>query len=319
MRAVCLALVAGVVALPAAAKPWRHGVVAPSADAGFALMAEKGGFADKAGLELETVTFPNDALALPALIEGNIDSFEGTPATAILAETRDDVRIVGCPWLGVTQSVFTRPSILAPKDLQGQFIAASAPAELPVLVAEAYLAANSIPTTLVRFAIYPGDEERYGALESGAAAAAIVSVEYLPLAEHAGLKLAARGSELMPNFVRRCIMATGRNLRARREDAIRFLAAEMAALGHALKSRDAELALARAVTGMGHDDPRPAAIFTEAARSNGVAPSLPIPLDRLAAMETVLVRHGALPREFDPRDIVEDDIRDEARNRVTHE
>ncbi len=319
MRAVCLALVAALAASPAAAKPWRHAIVAPAADAGFALMAEKGGFADKEGLELETVTFPNDAMALPALLQGEIDSFEGTPMTAILAQKRDDVRIVGCPWLGVTEAVFTRPSILAAKDLEGQFIAASAPAELADLVAEAYLAANSIPVALVRFARYAADADRYAALEGGAAAAAVVSLDYLPLAERAGLKLAARGSELLPNVVRLCIMASARNLHARREDAIRFLAAEMAALAHALKSRDAELALARAAAGMGRDDPRPAAIFAEAARAGGVTPSLPIPLDRIAAMEALLVKRGALAREFDPRDIVEGDVRDEARDRVTRE
>jgi NitT/TauT family transport system substrate-binding protein len=319
MRAVCLALAAALAAAPAAAKPWRHGVVAPGADAGFAMMAEKGGFADHQGLELEIATFPNGALALAALRSGDIDSLEGAPVMAFLADKRDDLRIIGCSWLGVTESVFARPSILAAKDLEGQFIAAAAPGELPDLVAEAYLAANTVPVALVRFTRYEGDAARYAALEAGAAAAAAVSLEYLPLAEHVGLKLAARGSDLLPNAVRRCLMASAHTLYARREDAIRFLAAEMTALAHALKSRDTETALARAAAGLSRDDPRPAAIFAEAARAGGLAPSLPVPLDRLAAMEALLVKSGALAHEFDPHDIVDDDLGEEARDRIAHE
>lgn len=317
MRAICLALVAMLIASAAHAKPWRHGIVAPSGDAGFAMMAEKGGFADRQGLELETVAYPTDAFALNALVQGEIDSYEGAPGAAILAAAkREDVRIVGCPWLGVTDSLFTHASIATPQDLRGQIVAAAPPPELPDLVAEAYLAANSVPRALVRFAAFASDEDRFAALQSGNAAAAVVSIEYLPLAERSDTRLAARGDELMPNFVRRCIMASERDLRARREDAIRFLASEMAALAHALQRRDEEIALARASAGMKRDDPRPAALFAEAARSNGVAPALPIPLDRLAAMEALLARHGALAREFDPRDMVDDDVRDEARDRL---
>jgi len=302
------------------AKPWRHGIVAPSGDAGFAVMAEKGGFADREGLELDIAVYPDDAFALHDLLQGEIDSYEGAPAVAILAAARhDDVRIIGCPWLGVTESLFTHPGIAAPQDLRGQIVAAGPPPELPDLVAEAYLAANAVPRALVRLAAYASDEERFGALRAGTAAAAVASIEYLPLAERAGFKLAARGDELMPNYVRRCIMASERNLRLRREDAIRFLASEMAALAHALRSRDEEISLTRAASGMKRDDPRPAAIFAEAARGDGVAPALPIPLDRLAAMETLLAKRGALAREFDPRDMIDEDIRDEARDRVARD
>jgi NitT/TauT family transport system substrate-binding protein len=320
MRALPLALVAALTAFPVAAKPWRHGIIAPAADAGFAMMAEKGGFADKEGLELETVAFPREALALPALLSGDIDSFEGAPLAAIrAAANQEDVRIIGCPWLDVTDAVFTRGTILAPQDLQGQIIAAAAPLELPALVADAYLAVNAIPAALVRFAEYGSDRNRFAALQSGVAAAAVVSLDYEPLAERASFRLAARGGELLPKFARLCIVATARNLRARREDAIRFLAAEMTALAHARKDRDAEIALARASAGLAQDDPRPAAIFAEAVKSDEVAPSLPIPLDRITAMEEVLVRSGAITGGFDPHDIIEDDIREEAIDRVAHD
>src|SRR6188472_4803249 len=36
----------------APSKPWKHGIIAPKADAGFLLMAAKRGFAEKEGLKL---------------------------------------------------------------------------------------------------------------------------------------------------------------------------------------------------------------------------------------------------------------------------
>ena len=38
-----------------AAKPWRNGILEAKADAGFIMMADKGGFAEKRGLKMDTV------------------------------------------------------------------------------------------------------------------------------------------------------------------------------------------------------------------------------------------------------------------------
>ena len=48
---------------PAAAqtlKPWKHGIIAPKADAGFLLMAARRGFAEREGLQLELLEVKDD-------------------------------------------------------------------------------------------------------------------------------------------------------------------------------------------------------------------------------------------------------------------
>ena len=65
--------------------PWRHGVLEAKSDAGFVFMPSKGGFAEKQGLKVETMQFKGDALALKALIAGELDTYEGSPGGPMLA------------------------------------------------------------------------------------------------------------------------------------------------------------------------------------------------------------------------------------------
>ena len=57
-------------AAPAQApKPWKHGIIAPKADAGFLLMAAKRGFAEREGLKLELLEVKDDQIGLKALLD----------------------------------------------------------------------------------------------------------------------------------------------------------------------------------------------------------------------------------------------------------
>jgi hypothetical protein len=53
----CAAIIAGLLsAAPCAhaqGQPWRHGIIEPKSDAGFQVMAVRGGFTAKQGLKLE--------------------------------------------------------------------------------------------------------------------------------------------------------------------------------------------------------------------------------------------------------------------------
>src|SRR3981081_253657 len=68
--------------------PWRHGVLEAKSDAGFVFMPSKGGFAEKQGLKVEMLQFKGDALALKALIAGDLDTYEGSPGGAGPARTK---------------------------------------------------------------------------------------------------------------------------------------------------------------------------------------------------------------------------------------
>src|ERR1700704_6706335 len=98
----------------AQAQNWRHAIIEPKGDAGFQVMAVRGGFAAKQNLKLELPTFQNDVIALRGLLAGELDSYEGGAATAILAGSRNaDVKILGCHWQSVVHRVF------APAERQG--------------------------------------------------------------------------------------------------------------------------------------------------------------------------------------------------------
>ncbi len=132
---------------------WRHAIIEPKGDAGFQVMAVRGGFAAKQNLKLELPTFQNDVIALRGLLAGELDSYEGGAATAILAAARNgDVKIVGCHWQTVVHSVFGRAEVKGPQDLKGNTMAISAPNATPDMIGRAYLAQNNVPASEVKFA-----------------------------------------------------------------------------------------------------------------------------------------------------------------------
>ncbi len=295
-------------------QPWRHAIIEPKSDVGFAVMASKAGFAAKQGLNLELPPLQNDGIALRALLACEIESYEGGPGTAIIAASRNaDVKIMGCHWQTVVHSVFARSDLKIPQDLKGAAFAISSPGALPDQIARAYLAQQHVPASDVRFASLGNDGERYKALLGGIVAATVISIEFLPIAERSGVKLLARGSDVIPKFIRLCTISTGKLLSARREDAIRFMAAEMMGFRHALANRQEEIRITREITGAKPDDPRPDFIFEEAAKpKTGVDPTMPIPIDKLEWMQEQLIKLGSMSQPYDIVKMVNTDIRAEA-------
>ncbi len=82
---------------------WRHGTLVPKGDAGFIYMAAEGGFAKAEGLDLKMQAFQNDTLMMKALIAGELDSYEGSPISPLIAGSKGaDVKILGCTWPKLT-------------------------------------------------------------------------------------------------------------------------------------------------------------------------------------------------------------------------
>src|SRR5262249_11630722 len=110
-------------ALPAAAsaqgpKVWRHGVISLKSDAGFVMMPMQHAFASKRGLKIDTVQLKDGALALKALIAGEVDSIDGGAGEGIIAAMRGaDVKIAGCHWPGLPHALFVRGNINTVQDL----------------------------------------------------------------------------------------------------------------------------------------------------------------------------------------------------------
>ncbi len=82
--------------------PWRHALIQPKSDAGILTMPAQGGFFKKVGLDVDVTNVKDDEILLHALIAGDLDSFEGGPGAALIADAHGaDVKIVGCSWLMV--------------------------------------------------------------------------------------------------------------------------------------------------------------------------------------------------------------------------
>ena len=260
MRTWCAAAVMlALVATPAAAqKAWRHAIIEAKSDAGFAMMVTRG-FAEKQGLKLDIMQIKADQIGLKALLAGELDSYEGGPGGAIVAAARGaDVKILGCHWPSLVHGLFAREPVSKIEDLRGKNIAISSPGALPDLLIRAVLEKSGIPASEVKFANMGSDTDRYKALTVGVVDAAIVSTEYLPIAP-ANVKLLATGREALPNFMRVCMITSGKTLAEKPDEAARFLAAEISALRHAVANREEEIKLTFEVTKTKADDPRPGA------------------------------------------------------------
>ena len=314
-----LALMAVTFAAPAAAQqptaqlaPWRHGVLEAKSDAGFVFMASKGGFAERQGLKVDMMQFKGDALALKALIAGELDTYEGSPGGPMLAASNGaDIKLVGCYWPILTYGIFSKANIASARDLKGKVLAISSPGALPDLLARAVLETNDIPSSEVRFTIMGSDTDRFKAVMAGVVDAAAASTEFVPMAQ-SGVKLLVHAHDAVPNYVRLCLYAGGKTITQRRDQLTRFLAAQIAGVRHALANRDEAVKLAKEITEAKADDPRAAYIYDEVVRYSAVTPDIPIPMDKVAWMRELLTKTGNLTKPLDLAKFTDDEPRAKA-------
>ncbi len=307
---VILALALGTT--PAAAqKVWRHAIIEAKSDAGFAMMVTRG-FAEQQGMKLELQQIKADQIGLKALLAGELDSYEGGPGGAIVAAARGaDIKILGCHWPGLVHGLFAREGITKVEDLRGKNIAISSPGALPDLLIRAVLEKQGVAANEVKFANMGSDTDRYKALTVGVVDAAVVSTEYLPIAPNT-VKLLATGREALPNFMRVCMISSGKVLAEKGDEAAHFLAAEMSALRHAVANRDEEVKLTFEIAKAKAGDPRPGFIFDEATRHKDIDPEIKLPMEKLSWMQEMLIKNGSMPKPADLAKMVAPEVRAKA-------
>lgn len=313
MRRTAAALLC-LMALPAAAQPiaWRHGIVAPKSDAGIVLMPGEG-FDAQHGLKLDYVPLQGDPIGFRALLNGEVETYEATAAGAVVAPGRGaDVKIIGCHLPGLPHGFFVRAGIDSLAAIKGKTIAISQPGALPDALARALLEKSGIKPTEVQFANLGTDIDRFKALVAGKVDVAVVSGEYQPIAAQQGVKMLIAGREVLPDYMRQCIVTTSKLISARRDALVRFVAAEIAGLRHAVAHRDQALALTSRITEAKPDDPRAAYIFDDMVKNHAVDPELSIPLDKLAWMEDQALKLGDLKAPIDLKTIIDPTIRQDA-------
>jgi NitT/TauT family transport system substrate-binding protein len=121
---------------------------------------------------------------------------------------------------------------------------------------------------------------------------------------------------VLPQFLRFCMLMTSKTLTERREDAVRFMTAQIKAFRYAVTHRDETIKLAFEVTGAKPDDPRPAFIYEEGLRPGVVDPDFSVPLDNLVWLQDQMIALGQLTKPGDIGRLVNSDIRKEALARI---
>ena len=315
-----IALIIGVWSGSAGAqeKVWKHGLINAKADAGIFLMVSTRDFAKKQGLKVEISQFKDDQLALKALIAGELDSFEGGPQGVFAADSKGgDVELLGCHWIVVPHGIYANDKIAKVEDLRGKQIAVSAPNSMPDMLARSALAKFGVSDTEVKLAAVGGDNDRYQALVGGVVDAAVISNEYQPVAPK-DVHLLVAGRDAVPNFLRVCLVSSGKKLAERGDDAVKFLAAEMSALRFALSHRDETIALTRALTHAKPDDPRPAFVYDDAVQHHAVDPTLPLPAEKIQWIQDQMVKAGRLKAPLDLKTVTAPEYRERALQVVGH-
>jgi len=294
-------------------KPWRHGLIEPKSDAGILLMAAQRGFFKKMGLDVEIVPIKDDQVLTKATIAGDLDSFEGGPSGVLVAASRGaDIKVIGCSWLIVPHGIFVHDDITSMDQLKGKIIAISSPGAFPDIYAKGALAHFNIPVDSVQFASLGSDLDRYKALVAHVVDAAVVSGEYVPIAAKEHIKMLVTAQEALPQFVRMCLHATGKNLAARPDDAAKFLAGEMLGLRYAVTHKDEAMKVTQEVTGVKPDDPRPSFIYDLAIKQNAIGTDVPIPMDKFEWLNNQLVTVGSLAKPMDLSKVLDPKPRDDA-------
>ena len=306
--------VVAVLTVPAAAqeKVWKHGLINAKADAGILLMVSTRDFAKNRGLKIEISQFKDDQLALKSLIAGELDSFEGGPQGVFAADAKGaDVKLLGCHWIVVPHGIYANEKIAKVQDLKGKQIAVSAPNSMPDMLARSALAKFGVADTEVKLAAIGGDNDRYQALIGGVVDAAVISNEYQPVAPK-NIHLLVAGRDAVPNFLRVCMISTGKKLSERGDDAVKFLAAEMSALRYALSHREETIALTRQVINAKPDDPRPSFVYDDAIENRAVDPTLPLPADKVQWIQEQMVKAGRLKAPLDLSIVTAPEFREKA-------
>jgi NitT/TauT family transport system substrate-binding protein len=324
-RGVAVARVSGwlvaaaLLAAPAQAqdlKPWRQAMIIPKADAGFFLMAAKRGFAEREGLKIDVLEVKDDPIGMKALLSGEVDSYEGVYGAIAAAARGADVKLLGCDWHAAPYVMLARPGIGSVTELRGKSVAASSPGTPPDMVARAALVEAKVPLSEVKLAAVGGDRDRFTALVGGVVDAAVVSNEYMPLPAVKDMRVLVEARQVLPKFLRFCTLMTGKTLSERREDAIRFMTAQIKALRYAVTHRDETIALAREATAAKADDPRAAFIYDEGVKPGAVDPEFSIPVENLVWIQDQMIALGQLAKPGDIGKLVYPDIRKEALARI---
>jgi len=295
-------------------EPFRYGTVATKGDAGFVYMAAEDGFDDSFGLDIDVQSFKGDSILLRGLLAGELDAYIGNPGGPMIAASKGaDIKIIGCPWPGLTYALFTKPDVTSVEQLAGGTIGVSAPGSLPDLFSRAVVKSAGIPLEDVNFTVAGSDAERVAAVAADIITAAPSSSEFNARAPELGLHMLVHARDVVPEYVRFCIMTRGDIVRDRPEYIANFLAAQMKGFSYALENKEATLALSYEKADLPPSDQAPVLIYDEVVEYNAVNPEMTVEIDKLEWLSGLLAETGNMDAGYDPTEIVDTSVLENAK------
>ncbi|MGC2112934.1 MAG: hypothetical protein WA656_00265, partial [Pseudolabrys sp.] len=126
------------------------------------------------------------------------------------------------------------------------------------------------------------------------------------------IKVLAKGGTAVPKFIRLCVATSSKVLAERRDDLVKFVAAEMDAYKYAAAHRDETVKIAQEMTHAKPDDKRAEFISDQAIREKQIDPTLAIPADRIEWMQELFVKAGVIPKTAPTASLVDTSVRDDA-------
>ena len=153
------------------------------------------------------------------------------------------------------QVVLAKAEIRTLADLKGKQSPFLRPGSLPDLLFRGMLDAANVPFADVKLATQGADLDRYKSLLAGITDAAVVSNEFEAVMP-SNIRVLAKGGGAVPKFIRLCIATSSKVLAERRDDLVKFVAAEMDAYKYAATHRDETVKIAHEMTNAKPDDAR---------------------------------------------------------------
>jgi NitT/TauT family transport system substrate-binding protein len=193
----------------------------------------------------------------------------------------------------------------------GKKVGISAPGSLPDVVARAMLKQAGISPSEVSFVAAGSDPDRVRALMAKTIDAAISTSDFAARPELT-LKTLAIASEVLPQFLRQCLITRGDLIRSKRTPLVAFVAAEMKAYGFALSHRDKVVALTRRIASLPPGDPIAETSYREVVEQRAASPAIEIDMEKLRWLRDLLADDGRMAARFDPAAVTDPSIREAA-------
>ena len=280
-------------------------------------MAKEKGFFQKRGLDVDFMEFRGDKDVARALLAGEVDAAEISPAAELNAIDRGaDLRFIGSSMPGFPYALYVKKDITSWDQLKGKTFGVSAPGSVPEVISREMLRRKGIDDTTIQIVNAGGSGLRIKALVGGKIDAAASSSEYIPEADKLGIRVMAMAVDLVPEYPRFVIVAQQETLKAKREAIINFLAAYMEGMDYAVKHRDETLKLSAKINDKPANDPTLAYMFDEVIAKGYMSVKAEIPRAKIDWLQNELLKSKTIRKKVDLDKYIDESYRKEALKRA---